>query len=247
MSPADAVRPAPAPGLRATPRLPAGARRRAPERTRERLLDAAERLFAQRGFDGASLRAVTRAAGTSVSAAHYHFGSKRALLRAALRRRVEPINRRRLEALAAAERAARGGPPALESVLDAFLRPLFEARAEGRDDPADPARFVAARLYLDPPDVVAAMKRELFGEVSRRFLEVLGRTLPERRPEELALALQFLIGIVVHVAGGHLDDAPALESEPAAEGLLADSALLRHTIAFVAAGLRAPAPHEEEA
>ena len=67
--------------------LAAGPRRRDSEDTKERLLDAAERLFAERGFEGASLRAVTQAAGTSVSAANYHFGSKEALLGRTLLRR----------------------------------------------------------------------------------------------------------------------------------------------------------------
>lgn len=214
--------------------------RRDAEDTKERLLDAAERLFATRGFEGASLRAVTQAAGTSVSAAHYHFGSKEALLHATLRRRVEPVNRRRLERLDALMRESGEQPAALEALLDAFLRPLFEVRA---DTGEDPARFVAMRLYLDPPEIVAPMKRELFGEVSARFLEALAHCLPDRSRAELALALQFVVGIMVHVSAGHLEDAPACEGLAAAPGApLSDSFLLPTLIAFVAAGLRAPAP-----
>ena len=74
--------------------------------TKERLLDAAERLLAEHGYEGTSLRAVTQAAGTSVSAANYHFGSKEELLRATLLRRVEPMNRRRLACLDDLEHAA---------------------------------------------------------------------------------------------------------------------------------------------
>ena len=66
--------------------------------TKQRLLDAAELLFATHGFEGTSMRAITQAADTSLSAANYHFGSKQALIEAALVRRIEPLNRRRLEA-----------------------------------------------------------------------------------------------------------------------------------------------------
>ncbi len=113
--------------------------------TKERLLAAAERLFAERGFEGASLRAVTQAAGTSVSAANYHFGSKQALLRATLRRRVEPMNRLRLERLDALEAAAAGAPLSLEALLDAFLRPAFEVRAAAQapSTSPEPARIGA--------------------------------------------------------------------------------------------------------
>jgi AcrR family transcriptional regulator len=215
-------------------------RHRDPVETQERLLDAAERLLAERGYEGTSLRAVTQAAGTSVSAAHYHFGSKEALLRATLLRRVEPVNRRRLERLDALRREAGDRPVALEALLDAFLRPFFEERSAGR---RDPARFVAMRLYMDPPEVVAAMKRELFGEVSARFLDALARSLPDRSRDELALALQFVVGIMVHVGAGHLEDAPACEGLSASPGgPLSDAFLLGHLTRFVAAGLRAPGP-----
>jgi AcrR family transcriptional regulator len=94
--------------------------------TRDRLLDAAEKLFAERGFDGASMRALTQAAGVSVSAANYHFGSKEALLRATPLRRVEPLNRRRLECLDEVERDAVGQPLILESILEAIQRPIID-------------------------------------------------------------------------------------------------------------------------
>lgn len=221
------------------PEAPAAEGRRDAEATQERLLDAAERLFAERGFEGTSLRAVTQAAGTSVSAAHYHFGSKRALWGATLRRRVEPVNRRRLELLEQCIHEANGAPVALEALLDAFLRPFFEARAEAG---GGPVRFVAMRLYLDPPQIVSALKRELFGEVGARFLDAFARSLPGRSRAELALALQFAVGIMVHVSAGHLADVPPLEGharEPG--GLLTDAELLPRLVAFVAAGLRAPA------
>jgi AcrR family transcriptional regulator len=67
--------------------------------TKERILDAAERLFAAHGFAGTSLRAVTKEAGVNLAAVHYHFGTKEDLLRAVLSRIVIPVNRERLEML----------------------------------------------------------------------------------------------------------------------------------------------------
>lgn len=198
--------------------------------TKERLLDAAEALFAQRGFEGASLRALTQAAGTSVSAAHYHFGGKEALLRATLRRRVEPVNRLRAERLKALRRRRGGGPLPVEEILDAFLRPALEAEHARAG-----ARFVAARLYSDPPELVAALKEELFGPISRRFLEALAEALPERPPEALALGFHLVVAAMVHVMSGNLADAPS-----AARGVPRErEAVLEGMIAFLAAGLRA--------
>ena len=216
-------------------------RRRDPEDTKERLLEAAERLFAQRGFEGTSLRAVTLAAGTSVSAAHYHFGSKEALLVATVRRHAEPVIAERFARLERLEREAHGGALPLEAVLDAFLRPIFEQRA-ARADGGEVFRRIAARLFSDPPEVVASLKREIFGRTAQRFIEALARALPDKPRDEIALDLQFLVGIMVHVTSGHLADAPRPPGS-APLGDLADEVLLRRMVDFVAAGLRSrPGP-----
>src|ERR1700684_243347 len=64
----------------------------APPDTRTRILDAAEHLFAERGFRGTSVRAITDLAGANLAAVGYHFGSKADLLAAVARRVIEPIN-----------------------------------------------------------------------------------------------------------------------------------------------------------
>ncbi|PJF45437.1 MAG: TetR/AcrR family transcriptional regulator, partial [Candidatus Thermofonsia Clade 3 bacterium] len=61
--------------------------------TRERILDAAERLFAERGFAGTSLRDITSEARVNLAAVNYHFGSKDELFLATVVRRLEPVNR----------------------------------------------------------------------------------------------------------------------------------------------------------
>src|SRR5665213_146174 len=67
--------------------------------TKERILGAAEVLFAQRGFDGASLRQLTTAAGVNLAAVNYHFGSKDKLVEEVFRRRLDALNASRLAAL----------------------------------------------------------------------------------------------------------------------------------------------------
>src|SRR5512143_2582062 len=71
--------------------------------TQERILDAAERLFAERGIDAVSVRSVLAAAGVNVSLAHYHFGGRDGLIVALLRRRLAPITEERLRRLAEVE------------------------------------------------------------------------------------------------------------------------------------------------
>ena len=100
---------------------------------RERILDAAERLFAIDGYDAVSFRSLTDAAGVSLSAIHYHFGSKEAVFSEVFSRRAALLTKRRVELLEAARRYG-GRPPSLESILDAFLRPAFEVTHGDRND-----------------------------------------------------------------------------------------------------------------
>ena len=113
--------------------------------TKQRILEAAEALFAQHGFAGASLRQVTAAAKVNLAAVNYHFGSKEKLIEEVFRRRLDELNRRRLAALAdAAGRTPRSrtcwrpSSPALELAHEgegggAFVRVLARAYAEHND------------------------------------------------------------------------------------------------------------------
>jgi len=197
--------------------------------TQRRLLDAAERLFAERGFMGTSIRAVTQAAGVSVSAANYHFGSKEALLAATYGRAIIPLNEARLARLTELERRAGDAALPLTDVLDAFLRPVFES-------PDDASfRGLAGRLFSDPPEIVAALKQEYFGEISERFVAALVRALPDRDEDEVKLAFQFVVGVMVHVIAGQVETNPTPPSSDVTE----TEELLAQMIRFAAAGLQA--------
>jgi AcrR family transcriptional regulator len=191
------------------------------------------------------MRAVTRAAGVSVSAANYHFGSKEALMLATLGQVVLPVNRARVERLDELESAAVDGAPALEAVLEAFLAPAVERR--DTSSKGDGFRQLAARLYSDPPDIVVAFKQENFGPLSERFIAAIQRVLPDRDPVELALSFQYIVGMMVHVIAGQLE----LSEEPARDedARPDDQGLLASLIRFAAAGLRsspASAPRKTE-
>src|SRR5690242_5145363 len=90
--------------------------------TKERILDAAEGLFAAHGFADTSLRKIVREANVNLASVHYHFHSKEALLEAVVLRRAEPLDRERLELLDALERRG-AGFPSVEEVLEAFILP----------------------------------------------------------------------------------------------------------------------------
>ena len=96
--------------------------------TKDRILDAAERLIAKLGFEATSLRAITAEADVNLAAVNYHFQSKEALIRAVISRRIGPVNVKRLAMLDAVEAAHRDGPLPVGPVIEAFVGPVIELR-----------------------------------------------------------------------------------------------------------------------
>jgi len=108
---------------------------------------AAERLFAEHGLDGVSLRQINQTAGCSnVAAIHYHFGSKEALITALIERRMKEINSRRLAMLSEIEKNERVND--LHAIVEAIVWPL----AEQLNDSAGGNHYIQllAQVYGDP-------------------------------------------------------------------------------------------------
>src|SRR2546425_2393184 len=89
--------------------------------TRTRILDAAEELFMQHGFEGTSMRLLTTKAGVNLAAVNYHFGSKHALIEAVFRRRLDPLNVARISGLGKLEAGQRASSP--QAVIRAVITP----------------------------------------------------------------------------------------------------------------------------
>ena len=131
--------------------------------TKDRILGAAEELFAQHGFTGTSLRQVTSRADVNIAAVNYHFGSKENLVNEVFRRRMDEMSAQRLEALAA---AVREHPGELEPILAAFVEPAL-AMAQDRHNGAF-ARMIA-RAYAEKNDALRRFLSEHYGHVLREF------------------------------------------------------------------------------
>lgn len=160
--------------------------------TKERILDAAERLFARRGFHGVSIREITQAAGVDVALANYHFGSKRELFDAVLMRRAEVLNAERLALLDAARRRAAPEPPSAEDVIDAFTHPLLNRSARG--GPGWKSYFALVAQVNNSPEFGGVVMTRYFDPVVHKFIEALRTTLPECDPRDLYWSYHFLSG-----------------------------------------------------
>ena len=142
------------------------------EPVQQRLLDAAEQLIGERGIDGVSLRAINAEADSNVAAAHYHFGSKEALVRAVLARRMSVLADERFEMLAILEDDP--APPA-RAVVEVFTLPLV--RLAATDDGAAYVRFLAALDRGGEPWL--RLLDEGFRPQWERLAPVLARATPD--------------------------------------------------------------------
>lgn len=199
--------------------------------TRERILGAAETLFARHGFAGASLRRVTAAANVNLAAVNYHFGSKDNLIEEVFRRRLDDLNTRRLAAL---KRVLAIDAPELEDVLGAFIRPALELSL----DQAGGHAFmrVLARAYAEHDERLRRFLSENYGHVLRDFAAAIGGLLPHLDREELYWRLDFVTGALTHSMA---DFGPIKRRGPVSEDAHRERAA-SHLVRFAAAGLRAP-------
>jgi len=164
--------------------------------TRRRILEAAERLFAEQGFSATSLRSVTREAAVNLAAVNYHFGSKDELITAVFDRSLGPLNRERLSLLEAVVARARGGRPSVEEVVETLIRPAI-GRVGRSDGKPSILTGLLAHFHSEKDEHVRALVIEQFTETKRRYSEVLSRILPELSPAELDSRFRFLIGAMV--------------------------------------------------
>jgi AcrR family transcriptional regulator len=199
--------------------------------TKRKILDTAERLFADQGYAGTSLRHIIAEAGVNLAAIHYHFGSKEELLGKLIVGKVEPVNARRLALLDHFESEAAPQPAPLEKVLEAFLVPVLEAGSHPE------LLKLVGRLYGE--GLMPGLFRKYFEPVVQRFLGSLRRALPELPEDELAWRLHFMIGSMAHTLHGPPDTRPAGGDEPPAR-------TTARLVAFLSGGLRAPVPALEQ-
>jgi len=162
--------------------------------TPERILLAAEQLFSERGVDGVSLREITSTSGVNSAAAHYHFGSKLAVLEQLFELRAKPIAEQRLKLLAEL-RYNRQGRPVLEDVLRAFLQPALEALGTPEGMAFTRLR---ARLAFENEEVRRHVLDKTFNHSSRLTLEALHKALPQLPVEVLNWRFHFLLGSMVY-------------------------------------------------
>jgi AcrR family transcriptional regulator len=199
--------------------------------SRDAILDAAERVFADAGFEGASMRSIAEAADVAQALLHYHFGTKERLFAEMFTRRSEAINAERIKRLDALFST---GLPSLEDVLETLLRPLIEL---GHDEARGGSYFsrlvVSVAASGDPRS--CTLIADNYDPVAHRFIAAFRRVLPDLSEPDAVRGYLFVIGVGMTImaptgrlnrlSADHCDDADI-------------DSMVACAVPFAAAGLR---------
>ena len=205
--------------------------------TQTRILDTAEELFMQRGFEGASMRMLTAKAGVNLAAVNYHFGSKDALIEAVFHRRLDAMNAERIAELERLEKEAAGKALTPDAIIRAFigasLRMIEDARGGGRN-------FIRllGRAYTEPAKPIRALIGQMYAPAMERFKAAFSRALPELPRDELVWRMHFMFGTLAYTLAA--TDTVQLIAGAKPEDRYDAQVLQDRLSAFLSAGLLAP-------
>jgi AcrR family transcriptional regulator len=201
--------------------------------TAERILDAAEALFAKRGYYGVTIREVAALSGTELSLTRYHFGSKDDLFRSVIERRARPVTQTSLRALEAALETSGGAPLSLQEVVRTWVVPIATLPQTDKRWSNWLKLMIHSDSLSDRPELLAPI-RDAYVPVFAAYLRELVRSgVPEERAGWL---LHFIHMMVAHT--GY----EVYELEKLTKGLCdaADSAtLLARVVEFISGGAMA--------
>jgi AcrR family transcriptional regulator len=172
-------------------------RRDEEERTHDRILRTAERLFAERGFNGVSVRELAAAAGVNLALIGYHFRSKEGLLSEVYRRHCEPLIEERLRGLEAALRLR--GRARISAIIEAFIRPaLRQVEVE------EGTTFIRLRAVLsgENSELLEKLVSENFDQSSSAFIDALCESLPRLSRTDVCWRFHFMLGAIYYTAAG---------------------------------------------
>ena len=202
------------------------------EETRQRLIEAATRGFAEQGVHTASLLEITRRAGQrNRGAVHYHFGSREGMLVAVLEQHVDLLAARERELLAIAHEQ-----DDLASAVAAFVRPAVELGDLGWEGRC--YLVILAELVEDDPDsldpdVVAALTRAGGYDAYGLLEERMPPMSDELRTERMSLVTTFILRAAA-------DRARAGERPHPSRHQLGTEAFIRNLVAMAVGMLTAP-------
>lgn len=165
---------------------------------KQRLLLAAEQLFAEKGFESVAVRDVTQLAKANVAAVNYHFGSRDGLVGLVVARHLIPLNQERLERLDVLERRAHGKAVPIEEIIQALARPLMGMAGKSELSESLFCKLMGGILALPEEELPSEMMEQI--KISNnRFIRAISKVFPALSQEELQWRMHFLGGALIHL------------------------------------------------
>ncbi|ASP48954.1 TetR/AcrR family transcriptional regulator [Cognaticolwellia beringensis] len=204
--------------------------------TKNKILDAAESLFADKGFNGTSLREITSQAEVNLAAVNYHFGSKKELIKAVMSRYMNELSPRLELALT---QVCEQDSPSLIEVFSAFIDPLLSLN-EIKNNGTSNFLQLLGRGYTDSQGFLRWFLTTQYPGVIDNFVIAVQKAYPELSAEEMFWRLHFTMGTVVFTMSS--SDALIDIAKSDFDRELQISDVIRNVIPYVAAGVGAPMP-----
>lgn len=202
--------------------------------TKNKILDAAESLFADKGFNGTSLREITSQAEVNLAAVNYHFGSKKELIKAVMSRYMNELSPRlELALIAVCEQDS----PSLIEVFSAFIDPLLSLN-EFKNNGTSNFLQLLGRGYTDSQGFLRWFLTTQYPGVIDNFVIAVQKAYPALGAEEMFWRLHFTMGTVVFTMSS--SDALIDIAKSDFERELQISDVIKNVIPYVAAGVGAP-------
>jgi AcrR family transcriptional regulator len=210
--------------------------------TRERILDAAERLFMAHGYEGTSMRQITGDAAVNLAAVNYHFGSKESLMQEVFRRRLGWLNEERMRVLNEMELAADGNPLKPSQIVDGYFGTLLRMADEDERGGVTFLRLLG-RTLTDPSEFIRTFLAEEYAGVMERYKSALLKALPDVPKAEIVWRFHFMLGATSYAIAGTdaLRVVTDWQIEPS-DTVDRTDRLLPRLMSFLLGGLRAPLP-----
>ena len=203
--------------------------------TKTKILDSAEQLFAEHGFNGTSLREITSQAEVNLAAVNYHFGSKKELIKAVMSRYMNELSPRLESSLGAL--CSDEAKPSLIEVFSAFIEPLLHLSTL-KENGTSTFLQLLGRGYTDSQGFLRWFLTTQYPGVIASFTEAVHKAYPELSPEEMFWRLHFTMGTIVFT----MSSTEAL-IDIAQNDFNRDvdiSGVIKQVIPYVAAGVGAP-------
>lgn len=164
--------------------------------TRTRILDAAERLIAERGFNGVSVREITAEARANTAAVHYYFRRKEELLEAVVDRRAGILVGERLKRIQALLSGPK--PPSLEALILAYVAPGVTECFDS-DDLRKQFGRVRARFSQETDPAMRMIMRRHFHKPGAEFIDAVATIMPQLTRRELQWRFHIMVGAIIYL------------------------------------------------